>query len=55
MSNTKDLIHGVQSSLREKGVLERSILAFRQEIAGRIVRTVDTKDVNKAIERLEFS
>ena len=38
----------------EQGILERSIQAFRIEIANRIVRTVDTKEVNKEIENLEF-
>jgi len=55
MSNTKELIQGVMTSINEKSILERSIQAFRYEIATRTVRTVDTKEINKAIEKLEFS
>ena len=55
MSNTKELIQGVMTSINEKSILERSIQAFRYEIATRTVRTVDTKEVNNAIEKLEFS
>jgi uncharacterized protein (DUF1499 family) len=55
MTHTRELIQGVLSSMNEKSVLQRSIQAFREEIASRIIRTVDTKDVNKAIEKIEFS
>jgi hypothetical protein len=32
MNGTRELIEGIKSSLKEKGLLERSVLAFRQEI-----------------------
>ncbi len=54
MQGTKELIGGIQSALKERGVLERSIQAFRNEIANKIIRTIETQAAQQYIEKLEF-
>jgi hypothetical protein len=55
LNGTRELIEGIKSSLKEKGILERSVQVFRQEIQNKVVRTIDTRNVSQQVDKLEFS
>jgi hypothetical protein len=49
LNGTRELIEGIKSTLKEKGLLERSVQVFHQEIQNKVVRTVETRHVTQQV------
>jgi hypothetical protein len=49
LNGTRELIEGIKSTLKEKGLLERSVQVFHQEIQNKVVRTVETRHATQQV------
>jgi DNA-binding GntR family transcriptional regulator len=45
LNNTREMIVGIQTVLSSNSQLERSLVNFKQEQAGKIIRTINTDNV----------
>ena len=64
MHGTKDLIGNIHLVLKERGQLERNVLAIRHDLANKVIKTINTESVQRfvriiiiiiQIEKLDFS